>query len=41
MSNNLKCVQQMVPRDIDDIVSSTDEDIRDYGLSELDDQDPE
>jgi hypothetical protein len=32
MSNNLKCVQQMVLKDIDDIVSSMDKDIRDYGL---------
>ena len=41
MSNNLKCVQQMVLKDIDDIVSSLDKDIRDYGLPELDDQDAE
>jgi hypothetical protein len=41
MSNNLKCVQQMVLKDIDDIHSSMDKDIRDYGLPELDDQDPE
>jgi hypothetical protein len=32
MSNNLKCVQQMVLKDIDDIVSSMDKDIHDYGL---------
>jgi DNA replication protein DnaC len=31
----------MVLKDIDDIVSSMDKDIRDYGLSELDDQDAE
>jgi hypothetical protein len=37
MSNNLKCVQQMVLKDIDDIVSSMDKDIHDYGLPELDD----
>jgi hypothetical protein len=41
MSNNLKCVQQMVLKDIDDIVSSVDKDIHDYGLQELDDQDAE
>jgi hypothetical protein len=41
MSNNLKCVQQMVLKDIDDIHNSMDKDIRDYGLPELDDQDPE
>jgi hypothetical protein len=41
MSNNLKCVQQMVLKDIDDIVSSMDIDIHDYGLPELDDQDAE
>jgi hypothetical protein len=41
MSNNLKCVQRMVLKDIDDIVSSIDKDIRDYGLPELDDQNPE
>jgi hypothetical protein len=41
MSNNLKCVQQMVLKDIDDIVSSMDKDIHDYGLPELDDQDAE
>jgi hypothetical protein len=41
MSNNLKCVQQMVLKEIDDIVSSIDKDIRDYRLPELDDQDPE
>jgi hypothetical protein len=41
MSNNLKFVQQMVLNDIDDIVSSMDKDIRDYGLPELDYQDPE
>jgi hypothetical protein len=41
MSNNLKCVQQIVLKDIDDIVSSMDKDIRDYGLPELDDQDAE
>jgi DNA replication protein DnaC len=41
MSNNLKCVQQMVLKDIDDIVSSIDKNIRDYGLPELDDQDAE
>jgi hypothetical protein len=29
MSNNLKCVQQMVLKDIDDIVSSMENDIRD------------
>jgi hypothetical protein len=33
MSNNLKCVQQMALRGIDDIVSSMDKDIRDYGLT--------
>jgi hypothetical protein len=31
----------MVLKDIDDIVSSMDKDIRDYGLPELDDQDAE
>jgi ATP-dependent DNA helicase PIF1 len=41
MSNNLKCVYQMVLKDINDIVSSMDKDIRDYGLLELDDQDAE
>jgi hypothetical protein len=41
MSNNLKCVQQMVLKGIDDIVSSMDKDIRDYILPELDDQDVE
>jgi hypothetical protein len=41
MSNNLKCVQQMVLKDIGDIVSSMDKDICDYGLPELDDQDAE
>jgi hypothetical protein len=41
MSNNLKYVQQMVLKDIDDIVSSMDKDIRDYGLPELDHQDHE
>jgi hypothetical protein len=41
MSNNLKCVQQMVLKDIDDIVSSMDKDIHYYGLPELNDQDPE
>jgi hypothetical protein len=41
MSNNLKCVQQMVLKDIDDIVSSMDKDVHDYGLAELDDQDAE
>jgi hypothetical protein len=41
MSNKLKCVQRMVLKDIDDIVSSIDKDIRDYGLPELDDQNPE
>jgi hypothetical protein len=41
MSNNLKCVQHMVLKNIDDILSSMDEDICDYGLLELDDQDPE
>jgi hypothetical protein len=41
MSNNLKCVQQMVIKGIDDIVSSMDMDIHDYGLPELDDQDAE
>jgi hypothetical protein len=41
MSNNLKCVQQMVLKDIDNILSSMDKDIRDYGLLGLDDQDPE
>jgi hypothetical protein len=41
MSNNLKCVQQMVLKDTDDILSSMDKDIHDYGLPELDDQDPE
>jgi hypothetical protein len=41
MSNNLKCVQQMVLKDIDDIVRSMDKDIHDYGLPELDDQDVE
>jgi hypothetical protein len=39
MSNNLTCVQQLVLKDIDDIVSSMDKDISDYGLPELDDQD--
>jgi hypothetical protein len=34
-------VQQMVFKDIDDIISSMDKDIRDYGLPELDEQDPE
>jgi hypothetical protein len=41
MSNNLKCVQQMVLKDIDDIISSMDKDTHDYGLPELDDQDAE
>jgi hypothetical protein len=41
MSNNLKCVQLMVFKDIDDILSSMDKDVRDNGLPELDDQDPE
>jgi hypothetical protein len=41
MSNNLKCVQQMVLKDIDDIVSSMDKDICNYELPELDDQDAE
>jgi hypothetical protein len=41
MSNNLKCVHQMVLKDIDDILSSVYKDIRDYGLLELGDQDPE
>jgi ATP-dependent DNA helicase PIF1 len=41
MSNNLKCVQQMVLKDIDDILSSMEKDIHDYGLPELNDQDPE
>jgi hypothetical protein len=41
MSDNLKCVQQMVFKDIDDIVSSMDKAIRDYGLLELDDKDVE
>jgi hypothetical protein len=35
MSNNLKGVQ--VLKDIDDIVSSTNMDIHDYGLLELND----
>jgi hypothetical protein len=41
MSNNLKCVQQMFLKDIDDIVSSMDKGICDYGLLELDDRDAE
>jgi hypothetical protein len=41
ISNNLRCVQQMVIKDIDGIVSSMDKDIHDYGLPELDDQDAE
>jgi hypothetical protein len=41
MSNSLNCVQQMVLKDIDDIVSSLDKDIRDYGLPKFDDQDAE
>jgi hypothetical protein len=41
MSNNLKCVQQIVLKDIDDFVSSMDMDIRDYGLPKLDDQNAE
>jgi hypothetical protein len=41
ISNNLKCVQQMVLKGTDDIVSSMDKNIRDYGLPELDDQDAE
>jgi hypothetical protein len=41
MSNNLKCVQHMVPEGIDGIVSSMDKDIHNYGLPELDDQDVE
>jgi hypothetical protein len=41
MSNNLKCVHQMVLKDIDDILSSMDKDIHDYGSPELDDQDLE
>jgi hypothetical protein len=41
MSNNLKCVQQMALKEIDDIVSSMDKDIHDYGLPELGDQDAE
>jgi hypothetical protein len=39
MSNNLKYMQQMVLKDIDDIVSSMDKDTHDYGLLELNDQD--
>jgi hypothetical protein len=39
MSNNLKYVQQIVLKDIDDIVSSMDKKICDYRLLELDDQD--
>jgi hypothetical protein len=35
---NIKCVQQMILRDLDNIVSATDKDIHDYGLPELDDQ---
>jgi hypothetical protein len=31
----------MVLKNIDDIVSSMDKDIHDYGLPELDEQDPE
>jgi hypothetical protein len=38
MSNNLKCVQEKVLKDID---SSMDKDFCDYGLPELDDQDAE
>jgi ATP-dependent DNA helicase PIF1 len=41
MSSNLKCVHHMVLKDIDDIVSSMDKDITDYGLLELVDQDAE
>jgi hypothetical protein len=41
MSNNLKCVQQMVLKDINDIISSMDKDIRDCGLPKLNDQDAE
>jgi hypothetical protein len=41
MSNNLKCVQHMVLKDIDGIVSSMDKDIHGYGLLELNDQDAE
>jgi hypothetical protein len=41
MSSNLKCAQQMVLKDINDIVSSMDKDIRYYGLPELNDQDAE
>jgi hypothetical protein len=41
MVNNLKCVQHMVLKDNDDIVSSMDKDIHDYGLPEFDDQDAE
>jgi hypothetical protein len=40
-SNNLKCLQQMILKNIDDIVSLMDKDIRDYGFQELDDQDAE
>jgi ATP-dependent DNA helicase PIF1 len=39
--NNLKCLQQMVLKDIDGIVSSMYKDIHDYGLPEFDDHDPE
>jgi DNA replication protein DnaC len=39
MSNNLKCVQQRVLKDLDDIVSSIYKDIHDYGLPKLDVQD--
>jgi hypothetical protein len=41
MSNNLKCVQQMVLKEIDDIISSMNRYIHGYGLAELDDQDAE
>jgi hypothetical protein len=41
MSNILKYVQHMVLKDIDEIVSSMDIDIRAYGLPEFDEQDPE
>jgi hypothetical protein len=41
MSNNFKCVLQMTLKDTDDIVSSMDNGIHDYGLPKLDDQDAE
>jgi ATP-dependent DNA helicase PIF1 len=41
MCNIYKCVQQMVLKDVDNIIAAMDKDIHDYGLPELDDQDGE